>query len=205
LAPRKGLRVSVVATSPASTIPAKASGIPLVELCEAPLDITVAGADEGAPNLDLVKGRGGALVRERIVAVASATQAILVGREKLVRALGERGRVPVEVIPFAGCLAARKLEALGLTPTRRTDAGGPRPFTTENGNCILDCSLPEPLCDGKDARRLERAMLAIVGVVDTGLFLGTADRALIGHPNGHVDVLRRPGRVGTRAGRQRAR
>jgi ribose 5-phosphate isomerase A len=116
---------------------------------------------------------------------------IVVGEEKLVQALGARGPVPVEVIPLAESLAARECKALGLTPVRRLDAGGSRPFITENGNLILDCALPEPLHDGKAARRLERRLLAIVGVVDTGLFLGTADRVLVGHPDGRVDTLSR--------------
>jgi ribose 5-phosphate isomerase A len=97
--------------------------------------------------------------------------------------------VPVEVIPLAAWLAARELRALGLAPTRRMAAGGPRPFITENGNLIVDCALPEPLRDAKAARELERALLAIVGVVDTGLFLGTADRVLVGHPDRSVDTL----------------
>jgi ribose 5-phosphate isomerase A len=110
----------------------------------------------------------------------------------MVRALGERGRVPVEVIPLAEWLATRELKALGLSAARRMDAGGSRPFITENRNLILDCALPEPLRDRNAARELECAMLAIAGVVDTGLFLGTADRVLVGHPDGRVDVLSPP-------------
>jgi ribose 5-phosphate isomerase len=72
------------------------------------------------------------------------------------------------------------------------DAGGSRPLITENRNLILDCTLPEPLRDGSTARELERAMLAIAGVVDTGLFLGTADRVLVGYPDKRVDMLSRP-------------
>ena len=187
---REGLRVSGVPTSQATADAARRAGILLIELGEGgPLDLTVAGADEVAPNLDLVKGWGGALVRERIVAAASTRQVILVGADKLVRALGQRGRVPVEVIPLAEWLAVREFKALGLSPTRRVDPTGSRPFVTENGNLIVDCALPEPMGDGNAARKLERALLAIVGVVDTGLFLGTADRVLVGHPDGHVDVL----------------
>jgi len=187
---REGLRVSGVPTSRAAADQARNAGIPLVELgTGGPLDLTVDGADEVAPNLDLVKGWGGALVRERIVAATSISQVILVGEEKLVRALGERGRVPAEVIPLAEWLATRELKALGLKPTRRMGANGSRPFITENRNLILDCALPEPLRNAHAARELERAMLEIAGVVDTGLFLGTADRVLIGHPDGRVDVL----------------
>jgi ribose 5-phosphate isomerase A len=187
---RRGLRVSAVPTSEASARRGQDVGLRLVELGELELDLTVDGADEVAPNLDLVKGFGGALVRERIVASASRRQVILVGQEKLVRALGERGRIPVEVIPLAREPATRRLRALGLRPALRTDAAGARPLLTENHNLTLDCALAEPLRDGRAARELEAAMLAIAGVVDTGLFLGTAERVLVGYADGRVDVLR---------------
>ncbi len=184
-----GLKITGVPTSNASDKQAQELGIPLVPLTEdLELDLTVDGADEVAPNLDLVKGWGGALVRERIVAAASKRQIILVGEEKLVRTLGERGRIPVEVIPLAHGYVVRKLKALGLTPTTRPVVGGSEPFLTDNGNLTLDCALAEPLRDGAAARALESAVLAIAGVVDTGLFLGTAERVLIGYADGRVDV-----------------
>ena len=192
---RQGLRVAGVPTSDASARQARDLGIPLIDLGEdVELELTVDGADEVAPNLDLVKGRGGALVRERIVASASRRQVILVGHEKLVRALGERGRVPLEVIPLARGPATRRLGALGLRPAVRADRDGARPLLTENGNLTLDCALAEPLRDARAARELEAALLAIPGVVDTGLFLGTAERVLVGYPDGRVDVLRPEGR-----------
>ena len=188
---REGLRVSGVPTSRATAEQARKAGIPLIGLGEEiQLDITVDGADEVAPNLDLVKGWGGALVRERIVAAASKRQVIIVSEEKMVQGLGERGRVPVEVIPFARWLATRQLKALGLVITLRMDQSGRQPFVTENGNLTLDCAPPEPL-QGGTARALEQALLAIAGVVDTGLFLGTADLVFVGHPDGRVDTLRR--------------
>jgi ribose 5-phosphate isomerase A len=187
---REGLRVSGVPTSLAAADQARKAGIPLVELGTGGLlDLTIDGADEVAPNLDLVKGWGGALVHERIVAAASISQIILVGEEKLVHTLGERGRVPVEVIPLAEWFAMRELTALGLRPNRRVNAGGSRPFITENQNLIFDCALPEPLRDRNAVRELECTILAIAGVVDTGLFLGTAERVLVGHPDGRVDTL----------------
>jgi ribose 5-phosphate isomerase A len=188
-----GLRISVVPTSRESAAHARDAGIPLIDLGEDPLDITVDGADEVAPNLDLVKGWGGALVRERIVAAASVRQVILVGHDKLVTGLGERGRVPLEVIPFAERPVMREIRALGLVPTLRLQDGAARPFLSENGNHIIDCAPPGPVRDGRAARALERELRAIAGVVDTGLFLGTADRVLVGHPDGRVDVLFRPG------------
>ncbi len=191
---REGLRVAAVPTSRASAQTAREAGIPLVDLDEdVELDLIVDGADEVAPNLDLVKGWGGALVRERIVAAASRRQVILVGREKLVATLGERGRIPVEVIPLARGPVTRQLKALGLVVVTRTDSGGTRPFLTENGNFTLDCSVTEPLRDTSVARTLEAAMLAITGVVDTGLFLGTADTVFVGYPDGRVVTLDRNG------------
>lgn len=187
---RAGLRVSGVPTSAAASAEATQAGIRLIELDEhVQLDLTVDGADEVAPNLDLVKGWGGALVRERIVAGSSRRQVIIVGEEKLVHALGARGRVPVEVIPLARWLAARELEALGIVPTLRMPVGGARPLLTENGNVTIDCALPEPLRDGMAARVMERRLLGITGVVDTGLFLGTAERVLVGYQDGRVDTL----------------
>ncbi|MEP7345796.1 MAG: ribose-5-phosphate isomerase RpiA [Gemmatimonadaceae bacterium] len=187
---RQGLRVSAVPTSRAAGELARDAGISLMSL-GGELDLTVDGADEVAPNVDLVKGWGGALVRERIVAAASRRQVILVGVEKLVQQLGERGRIPVEIIPFAQWLVTKELEALGLVLTLRMDPSGLQPAVTENGNLICDCAPPQPLRDGNAARELERAILAIPGVVDTGLFLGTADAVYVGHRDGRVDTLRR--------------
>lgn len=188
----QGLRVSAVATSSESAQLASAVSIPLVDLSEElELDLTVDGADEVSPNLDLIKGWGGALVRERIVAAASRRQVIIVGRDKLVKRLGERGRLPVEVIPLARGPALRRLKALHLIPTVRSASDGTLPFKTENGNLILDCALPAPLISARVARELDRAIRAIVGVVDTGFFLGTADLVLVGNPDGEVETLRR--------------
>ena len=186
---REGLRVVGVPTSGATERQARDLGIPLVALDESvELDLTIDGADEVAPNLDLVKGWGGALVRERIVAAASQRQVILVGHDKLVRALGEHGRIPLEVVPFAQAPAIRRLRSLGLRPTLRT-ADGTRPLITENGNLLLDCAPGDVLRDGPAARELDATLRAIPGVVDTGLFLGTAERVLVGYPDGRVDVL----------------
>src|SRR5262245_16878108 len=190
---REGLHITAAATSDATARHAVALGIPLIELDEdVILDLTVDGADEVAPNLDLVKGWGGALVRERIVAAASRRQVILVGTEKLVDRLGQRGKIPVEVIPLARGLASRELRRLHLTPTVRLRDDGTL-AKTDNGNLPLDCSPAAPLADPAAARALEAAILAIAGVVDTGLFLGTAERVLIGHPDGRIEVRTREG------------
>ena len=186
---RSGLRVVGVPTSEATAAEARSLGIPLGALeDDEDLALTVDGADEVAPNLDLVKGFGGALVRERIVAAASRRQVILVGHEKLVDRLGTRGRIPIEVVPFACRLVLRRVRALGLDPVVRLADG--RQFISDNGNLTIDCGLATPLADARAARVLEADLRAIPGVVDTGLFLGTAERVLVGYPDGHVDVLR---------------
>ena len=169
---RDGLRVRGVPVSEATAELAEELGIPLVGL-EAEIDITVDGADEVDPDLNLIKGYGGALLRERVVAAASRRQVILVERDKLVPRLGSRGRLPVEVVPFALPLCRRRLAALGLGPALRT--AGERPFVTDNGNVILDCVVGSIA----DPPGLERALRAVPGVVDTGLFLGTADTVLV--------------------------
>ena len=190
---RAGLRVSGVATSDATAALARRLGIPLVPITEdVELTVTVDGADEVAPNLDVIKGRGGALVRERIVAAASRRQVILVGPDKLVARLGERGCVPVEYVPMSEGLVLRRLKALGIRPELRQGAGG-APFVSDNGNRIFDCHLAAPLGDGHAARAMEADLRAIAGVVDTGLFLGTVERVLVGHRDGKVDELTRGG------------
>jgi ribose 5-phosphate isomerase A len=190
--------VSGVATSESSASAARTAGIPVGGLEEGRLlDLTVDGADEVAPNLDLIKGRGGALVHERIVAAAARRQVILVGSDKLVRCLGERHPIPVEVIRLAGPFVLSRLQALGLSPVVRTRAlpdapTSPTPALTENGNLTLDCGLVGgPLAGARTARALEAAIRAIPGVVDTGLFLGTAERVLVGYPDGRVETLTR--------------
>lgn len=184
---RQGLAVRGVPTSEATAALAREVGIPLVELDRTPLELTVDGADEVDPNLDMIKGYGGALVRERIVAAASRRQVILVTPDKMVKRLGARGRLPVEVIPFARPFCERRLEALGCHPEVRQVDG--RPFVTDNGNLILDCGIDPP----DDPAAFERAIRSIPGVVDTGLFLGTADTVLLAEA-GAVRVIMREGR-----------
>ena len=189
---RRGLRVSGVPTSEASERLARSLGIPLIDITEETLlDLTVDGADEVSPNLDLVKGRGAAFVRERIVAAASRRQVILVSPEKLVPVLCAQDGFPVEVIPMAAGLAIRRLKARGLSPVERPDPAAGGPLISVNGNLIFDCACSRPLSEPALARTLETAICRIPGVVDTGLFLGTAERVLVGHPDGRVDVLKR--------------
>jgi ribose 5-phosphate isomerase A len=184
---KAGLSVRGVPTSEDTARLARELGIPLTGFDDGELDITVDGADEVDPRLDLIKGYGGALVRERIVAAASRRQVILVDESKLVPRLGGRGRLPVEIVPFALAPCRRRLETLGLESTLRMR--GDRPFVTDNSNLILDCAV-EPIVDPP---ALERAIRAIPGVLDTGLFLGTADTVLVADAKG-VRELKREGR-----------
>ena len=138
---RGGMRVRGVATSKNTAALAIQWGIPLVDLDEIEaIDVTVDGADEVDPELNLIKGLGGALVREKIVASASARLIILVDSGKLVSALGEHGVLPVEVVPFGLAFVRRRLSRLGYPPVPRTLNG--ELFVTDNGNYILDCRVP---------------------------------------------------------------
>jgi ribose 5-phosphate isomerase A len=169
------LYVQGVPTSEETASLARQEGIPLLTLAEAGiLDLTVDGADEVDPQLDLIKGYGRALVREKIVAASSRRLVILVGEEKLVPQLGTRGKLPVEVTPFALPLCERRLGELGCRPIPYRQ--GDRLFVTDNGNHILDCQI-DPI---PDAVQLELAIRAIPGVVGTGLFLKMADTVLVG-------------------------
>jgi len=182
-----GLRVRGVPTSLATESLARGLGIPLVEMSEVDsVDVTFDGADEVDPALDVIKGYGAALVREKIVAAASRKLVILVGREKLVARLGQRGKLPVEVVPFGASLVRTRLSALGFPADVRRGPDG-EPLVSDNGNWILDCRverIPNPA-------HLDTAILAIPGVVGTGLFVGMADAVLI-QDDDHVEVRERP-------------
>jgi len=181
---REGLRVRGVPASEETARLARELRIDLVGL-ETELDLTVDGADEVDRELNLIKGYGGAFVRERIVAASSRRQVILVTTEKLVEILGSRGRLPVEVLPFALPLCRRRLDDLGLKPALRSSEE--RPFVTDNFNVIVDCAVG-PIADPAG---LERAILAIPGVIDTGLFLGTADTVLVADGQTVRELVRR--------------
>jgi ribose 5-phosphate isomerase A len=171
---RDGLAVRGVPTSEATAELARGLGIPLATLDEVEqIDLTVDGADEVDPAGNLIKGYGGALVREKIVAANSRRVIILVSEEKLVPVLGSRGVLPVEVVPFGLAPCRRRLGELGFAPQPRTDEG--RLFVTDNGNHILDCRT-EPL---RDPGGVEQLLLAIPGIVGTGLFLCLAHTILI--------------------------
>jgi ribose 5-phosphate isomerase A len=183
-----GLRIVGVPTSLAVAHLAAAHHIPVVDLDDgATLDLTVDGADEIDPRtLNLVKGHGGALVREKLVAVASAQELIIADASKLVQRLGERGPVPVAVVQFGWHHTARAISQLGGQPTLRLDSEG-RPFVSDDGLYILDCQFA-PISSPAE---LANALKTVVGVAEHGLFLDVADRVIIAADDG-VQELQRP-------------
>ena len=171
---RQELTIRCVPTSEATHGLAEELGLSLISLAEVgELDLTVDGADEVDLRLDLIKGLGGALVREKIVAASSARLVIVVTADKLVDRLGVRTPLPVEIVPFGMPLCERRLSLLGAKPKLRSGASGP--FVSDNGNYILDCGFG---CIDHPAA-LDRQIREIPGVVDTGLFVGMAERVLV--------------------------
>jgi ribose 5-phosphate isomerase A len=179
----KRITVTGVPTSKASETLAKQLGIPLTTLEQVEsLDVAVDGSDEVDPRGDLIKGLGGALIREKIVAASAKKFVVVVGDEKLVPVLGAHGVLPVEVVPFGLSLCSRRLTALGIAPKLRLASDG-KPYVSDNGNYILDAQI-------KNVDRpadLERQLLDVPGVVGTGFFLGMATTILIQH-GGDVEV-----------------
>jgi ribose 5-phosphate isomerase A len=181
-----GLTVRGVATSTGTAQLAKSLGIPLIDLNEAlGIDLTIDGADEVDPRFDMIKGGGGALTREKLVAIASSRRVMVVDETKLVSALGETRPLPVEVLPFCWMMTARRLEELGCEPKLRRAAG--RPFLTDNGNYILDCTFP-PI---QRPAKLETSIKLLPGVVESGLFVKLADTLVIGFDD-RAEVRERP-------------
>jgi ribose 5-phosphate isomerase A len=168
---RSGLQVKAVATSLESRHQAEAGGIPITEEVDGWLDLAVDGADEIDPAVNCVKGRGGALLREKVVAHASRRFILIADESKLVGRLG-RGAVPVEVLPFLWQATSRSIESLGGRPRLRMAAG--RPFESDNGNLILDTVF------GAVDASLSTALHSIPGVMEHGLFFGMARAAIIG-------------------------
>jgi ribose 5-phosphate isomerase A len=183
-----GLRVVGVATSQATELQARQLGIPLSTLDEQlRLDLTVDGADEIDPtSFNLIKGAGGALLREKLIAAASAREVIVVDQTKLVSRLGEHAAVPVEVVRFGWRRTAVVLEQLGCQAPRREREG--EPFVTDEGHYILDCRFG-PIVDPP---ALAARLKAVVGVVEHGLFIDLAQTAIVGTSHG-VQVYQRPG------------
>jgi ribose 5-phosphate isomerase A len=182
---RAGLKVIAVPTSEATRHDAERLGIPLTTLDETPeLDLTVDGADEIAPDLALIKGGGGALLREKIVATASAGMIVIADESKWVPVLG-RFPLPIEVVPFGLAATRRAVEAAaaaagcpGPASLRRAKNG--HAFVTDGGHWILDAALERIA----DPQALADRLAAIAGVVEHGLFVGVARTAVLAGPNG---------------------
>jgi ribose 5-phosphate isomerase A len=167
---------------------ARGVGIEVIELDgEVQLDLALDGADEIDPQLRLIKGGGGALLREKIVICAARRFVVVAETPKQVRRLGEGFRLPVEVVRFAWRDTCRRLSTLLPDPVLRLD-GRQAPYVTDEGHFILDCSLSSDV----ELERLAIELALLPGVVEHGLFLGLAERALLGRPDGGVDVIAAP-------------
>lgn len=186
----EGLRVVGIPTSIRTEEQARGLGIPIAGFDTLfALDLAIDGADEvERGTLRLIKGLGGALLREKIVAEAARRFVVVADPSKVVDRLGARSPLPMEVVRFGHEATARRIAALGGAPVLRqaaTDADAP--FLTDGGNLIYDCAGFAPILD---PHTLQRRLRAIAGVVETGLFLDRAEVALIGHPDGRCETLR---------------
>jgi ribose 5-phosphate isomerase A len=179
-----GLKVQGVATSKATAAAAQTAGVPLLELDAVDrLDLAIDGADEVDPQKNLIKGGGGAHVRERIVAAAAKEMVVIVDEKKLVAVLGKAFLLPIEVLPFGWKQTEKRIAATGCKPALRQQDS--KPFVTDNGNYVLDCKF-----DGiDDPAWLDEHLNALVGVVDHGLFVGMAGRVIVGDAAGKVRVI----------------
>ncbi len=183
----EGLSIRGVPTSIDTVNKAREMGIPLIGLDEAlELDLTIDGADEIDPAFQMIKGGGGALLREKVVAYATRRQVIVVGRDKLVERLGTTFDLPVEVVPFARHLVAREIVGLGAEPRVRTADGAE--YRTDNGNEILDCHFPDGI---ENPAELEQRLGAVPGIVESGLFINLAHVCVVGDEDGGCEVRER--------------
>jgi ribose 5-phosphate isomerase A len=181
-----GLRIVGVPTSERTRALATRLGVPLAAPDDWPhIDLTIDGADQvERGSLNLIKGLGGALLREKIVASASSRMVVVVDESKIVDRLGSATALPVEIVPFGRQRTLERLAGIGLQPELRLTAG--QPFVSDGGNHIADCHIAAVT----DASRLEAELSAVVGVVEIGLFLGLASMVIIGHPAG-IEVMKR--------------
>lgn len=178
-----GLKITAVATSQASEDQARELGIPLVAFSEVDhLDLTIDGADELDDALQLIKGGGGALLREKIVAMGSTRMIVVADESKAVNTLG-KFPLPVEIVPFAWEWTVADLAKLGCKPELRHSGDGL--YKTDNGNYIADCRF-EAI---ESAAELALSLQRIPGVVEHGLFIGIADMAVIGRNDGTIEII----------------
>jgi ribose 5-phosphate isomerase A len=183
-----GLRIQGIPTSLQSEALARRLGIPLTTLDEHPrVDLTIDGADELDPQLRLIKGGGGALTREKVVARVSARMVVVADAAKLVPRLGSTFALPIEVLPFGARPVADYVASLGAQASFRKAADG-SPYRTDNGNAILDARWPHIA----DPERLEVQLETYPGVVTCGLFLGLCQEAFVAGPGGVARVRAAP-------------
>ena len=183
----ESLEIRGVPTSVDTEQKAREMGIALISLDVADrLDITIDGADEIDGEFQMIKGGGGALLREKVVASITDKQVIIVGRDKVVERLGLGFLLPVEFVPFAASTVSRALAATGCDPVLRSRDG--QTFVTDNGNHIFDCRYPEGIAD---ARELDLLISHLPGVVECGLFIDLAHVLVIGEQDGTVEVLQK--------------
>jgi ribose 5-phosphate isomerase A len=181
----EGLEIVGVPTSRDTTDKATELGIPLVGLGEVEaIDFTIDGADEIDGEFQMIKGGGGALLREKVIASITKREAIIVGADKVVDKLGTTFLLPVEVASFALPTVSRAIAALGCEPVLRLSDPGVA-LTTDNGNQILDCRFPDGI---DDARALETQLATIPGVVESGLFIDLAHVLIIGKEDGTTEI-----------------
>jgi ribose 5-phosphate isomerase A len=182
---KNGLSVRAIATSLQSESLARELGIPIVPFSEIDhLDVTIDGADEVDEALNLIKGGGGALLREKIVASATRFYIIIVDESKLVQHLG-KFPLPVEVAPFGWELTFRRLQGLGGAPKMRI--AGDKPFLTDNQHYILDCAFGLI----EDPALLHEQVSGITGVMEDGFFINMADIVVVGSPGGETRILKK--------------
>ncbi len=173
-----------VATSEASDALAREVGLTVEPLDPRPLDIAIDGADEIAPNLNLIKGLGGALLREKLTEVQARRLIIIADHSKIVSQIGEKAPLPIEIARFGFLSTIERLRQ--IVPGGRLRQPGAQPYVTDNGNFIYDAQLRP----GSDIAALERELKGTLGVVETGLFLGMAERAFVASPDGVQELTR---------------
>ena len=171
---RSGLTISAIPTSEASKKQAQSEGIPLIDFeTSSSIDICIDGADEIDSELNMIKGGGGALLREKIVASSAKRYLIIIDSSKQVETLGTFP-LPVEVIPFGWQVVSRKLKEMNASPELRKS--GSQPFVTDEGNYILDCRFNSIL----EVEQLETELNRIPGIVENGLFVAMCDQMIVG-------------------------
>jgi len=182
----RGLRIAGIPTSETSAALAREMNVPLTSFAQhRHIDLTIDGADQVARGtLDLIKGLGGALLREKIVASASRRMIVIVDETKMVDCLGDLTKLPIEIVQFGYETVIERLTSIGCAPQLRMAENGP--FITDGGNYIADCAVGLI----HDAARMQAKLAGIVGVVESGLFVGLASKIIVGTDRG-VEVFER--------------